>query len=124
MIDKCVDVLNQGNSIIIFPEGTRTPIGSKLGKFRKGAARIAIKSGCDIRPIYLTCQPRFLSKSQKWYEIPPKRVNLTLDVGDEFKSNVIGTGHSYHTSSRLLTRYLEKHFSSNLDKLIKEKEKV
>lgn len=41
----------QGNCLIIFPEGTRSTPGQPW-VFKKGAARFAIESKCDIIPIY------------------------------------------------------------------------
>ena len=37
-------------SVVLFPEGTRSPDGS-LGEFREGAFRLAIEAGVDILPI-------------------------------------------------------------------------
>ena len=48
-----VDVLKNGISIIIFPEGTRSK-SYTLGKFKKGAFHIAMQAGVPIVPIILT----------------------------------------------------------------------
>jgi 1-acyl-sn-glycerol-3-phosphate acyltransferase len=37
-------------SVVLFPEGTRSPDGS-LGEFREGAFRLAIEAGVDVLPI-------------------------------------------------------------------------
>ncbi len=42
--------LNKKLSVLIFPEGTRNPVG-KLGKFSRGGASLACTSGVDILPI-------------------------------------------------------------------------
>jgi 1-acyl-sn-glycerol-3-phosphate acyltransferase len=42
---------DQGNNLIIFPEGTRSEPG-KQWNFKKGAARFAIGCKCDVVPIY------------------------------------------------------------------------
>jgi 1-acyl-sn-glycerol-3-phosphate acyltransferase len=50
----------QGNWVIMFPEGTRTPRGSQ-GAYKSGAARLAIATGTPIVPIAVTsarCWPR------------------------------------------------------------------
>jgi 1-acyl-sn-glycerol-3-phosphate acyltransferase len=44
---KC---LNSGRWIIIFPEGTRMPIGV-VGKYKVGGARLAVETGYPILPI-------------------------------------------------------------------------
>ena len=69
LINNCVDNLNKGESLIIFPEGTR---GQKdqLGEFKRGAAQIAIRAQANTVPIIISCYPNTLSKQEKWYQIP------------------------------------------------------
>jgi len=50
----------QGNWVIMFPEGTRTPRGSQ-GTYKAGAARLAVSAGVPVVPIAVTsarCWPR------------------------------------------------------------------
>ncbi len=42
--------LRAGSSFLIFPEGTRSTSG-ELGKFKNGAFRLAIETGCPILPV-------------------------------------------------------------------------
>ena len=51
MISACKKTLDQGNCIIIFPEGTRTP-RSGIMRFKKGAARISLLTGANIVPVH------------------------------------------------------------------------
>ncbi len=66
-----------GTSVIIFPEGTRTPNGM-LQEFKAGAMVLAIKSGVDIVPVAI----------KGTYEILPKGKllmnpgNVTIHVGE------------------------------------------
>jgi len=53
-------LMKQGNWVIMFPEGTRTPRGEK-GDYKSGASRLAITAGVPIVPIAVTsarCWPR------------------------------------------------------------------
>ena len=53
-------LMAQGNWVIMFPEGTRTPRGSQ-GTYKSGAARLAIETGAPIVPIAASsakCWPR------------------------------------------------------------------
>jgi 1-acyl-sn-glycerol-3-phosphate acyltransferase len=50
----------QGNWVIMFPEGTRTPRG-KQGVYKAGASRLAVATGVPLLPIAVTsarCWPR------------------------------------------------------------------
>jgi long-chain acyl-CoA synthetase len=72
-LKAAADILRSGNSLVIFPEGTRSNDG-KLGKFKSGAAYLAYHLGKKIIPVTIkgTCEimprntiiPRFSSKAQ------------------------------------------------------------
>ncbi|MDX2052467.1 MAG: lysophospholipid acyltransferase family protein [Polyangiaceae bacterium] len=47
---KCADWLDQGVSVVIFPEGTRSKTAELL-PFKNGAFRLAIETGADILPL-------------------------------------------------------------------------
>jgi 1-acyl-sn-glycerol-3-phosphate acyltransferase len=52
--------LAQGRWIIMFPEGTRTAVGTK-GRYRSGGARLAVRTGARVVPIAVNsgeCWPR------------------------------------------------------------------
>ncbi len=52
MMRACEETLAQGNSIMMFPEGTRSPDG-RLRSFKTGAFELAKRSGRPILPIVL-----------------------------------------------------------------------
>jgi 1-acyl-sn-glycerol-3-phosphate acyltransferase len=49
-ITEGIDYLNQGYSLVIFPEGTRSK-GKPLGEFKKGSMKLGTKSRAPIVPI-------------------------------------------------------------------------
>jgi len=51
VILKCVDLVKEGFSVTIFPEGTRNKTNEDLQPFRDGSLKIAEKSECPIVPI-------------------------------------------------------------------------
>jgi 1-acyl-sn-glycerol-3-phosphate acyltransferase len=53
-------VLADGRWIILFPEGTRTPVGSQ-GQYKSGGARLALRTGAPVVPIAVNageCWPK------------------------------------------------------------------
>ncbi len=81
MIDDCARALRRGETLVVFPEGTRTEPGQPLN-LRRGAAAIALRSGAEVRLVHIRCHPTTLTKSEHWYEIPPRRPCFSLRVGD------------------------------------------
>src|SRR5215468_4981479 len=49
-VDRAVTAMKQGQSFLIYPEGTRSPDG-RLQEFKKGTAVMAIKSGVPVVPV-------------------------------------------------------------------------
>ena len=50
MMRNCEKTLGEGNSIMMFPEGTRSPTG-EMREFKPGAFEIALKTGRPVLPI-------------------------------------------------------------------------
>jgi 1-acyl-sn-glycerol-3-phosphate acyltransferase len=53
MMNLCEQALAEGNSIMMFPEGTRSPTG-KMRAFKTGAFELALKSERPILPLVIT----------------------------------------------------------------------
>jgi 1-acyl-sn-glycerol-3-phosphate acyltransferase len=49
-INEGVDLLKQGYSMVIFPEGTRSK-GETMGEFKQGSFKLATKAGVPIVPV-------------------------------------------------------------------------
>jgi len=92
LINGCATRLGEGRCLLLFPEGTRSPMG-QLGRFRRGAARVALKTGCDVVPVVITCDPPFLVKGQKWHQLPDRRVCITLTVEEPIVSKDYANRH-------------------------------
>ncbi len=82
VIEAAKRAMDDGQTLIIFPEGTRTDPSGKL-IFRRGAANVAIRTGSAINPVLIYCSPAGLTKSQRWYQIPARRMHLRFMVMDQ-----------------------------------------
>jgi 1-acyl-sn-glycerol-3-phosphate acyltransferase len=52
MVEKCTEAIQEGNSVMIFPEGTRSKDGN-VQPFKSGAFRIALETRVPVLPIAL-----------------------------------------------------------------------
>jgi 1-acyl-sn-glycerol-3-phosphate acyltransferase len=82
MIMAAADALGNGDTLVMFPEGTRTRPGEAL-KFQRGTASVAARSARILTPVYIRCEPMFLPKFVPWYRVPPRRPHLVFEVGDD-----------------------------------------
>ena len=51
-LEDSLAALDKGESVIIYPEGTRNKSGEGVMKFRRGVALLARKSGARVVPVY------------------------------------------------------------------------
>ncbi len=114
LIRECVDRLNDGKSVILFPEGTRTNPGQKL-RLLRGAARVALSCKAPLRPVLICCSAHSLGKGDSWYKIPPHRIEYLFDVGPCFDLEVFKQSDLPDTVVvRRLTLRLESWFTEKL----------
>jgi 1-acyl-sn-glycerol-3-phosphate acyltransferase len=79
VIRGCLAHLRSGRCVVIFPEGTRSPAGG-LGGFRPGAAFVSLRSGSDLLPVLMSCQPSTLTKGRSWYDVPAGPLHVRVRV--------------------------------------------
>jgi 1-acyl-sn-glycerol-3-phosphate acyltransferase len=75
-LDRAVESVRAGGSIILFAEGTRTRDG-KLLPFKRGAFSLAAKSGVPIVPISINGSFKILPKSS--LDIRPSPIELVIE---------------------------------------------
>jgi 1-acyl-sn-glycerol-3-phosphate acyltransferase len=78
-IAACRAALDQGNNLLIFPEGTRSRPGEPL-RFRRGVANIAMLTGAPIQLVVISCNPLTLTKGEPWYRVPSRRPRFEVEV--------------------------------------------
>jgi 1-acyl-sn-glycerol-3-phosphate acyltransferase len=79
VIEGAVQRLQAGDPVLIFPEGTRSPMGT-VGRFHPGAFRIATQAGVPLIPVSIRVHPPGLMKGMSWYTVPDGRMNFEVSV--------------------------------------------
>lgn len=114
LMHDCAASLSGGDSLVIFPEGTRTVPGQPL-KLQRGAAHIALLSRAPIVPVVLSCTPSTLSKDKRWYQIPDQPFHITLDMREPLAlEDLIGEEAASPLAARRLTQALQQYFTLEL----------
>lgn len=72
-IDQAVKKLERGYKFLLFPEGTRSPMGALL-PFKPGAFKIAQMAGVPIQPVLIANHPPFLPHEGRWY-LPNRKIS-------------------------------------------------
>ena len=114
-VRECAERLRRGRSLIVFPEGTRSPAGG-LGRFQRGAARVALSVGCDLVPVPISCDPPAMWKDWKWSRLPERPIHVTVRVLEPIPSTPLGqSGLSSTVAARRLTAELRESFLKGLE---------
>ncbi len=115
LVQDCIASVKTGNSLVIFPEGTRTPVGGMM-TLQRGAANIAVRGACDITPVTISCVPLSLTKGLPWWKVPRRRMQFTITVHDAiavapFIERAEG---EVAIAARRLTQHLQHYFSTEV----------
>lgn len=102
-LNEVYSILERGDSIVIYPEGTRSH-DAQLRPFKLGAFRYAAKSGKAILPIVIEGTHSLLSKGRSLLDFKSGTVTLTLLPAQNVTTNEI----------EVAKVKLEKQFSAQL----------
>lgn len=113
LLPNCLASIKRGDSLIIFPEGTRT-VKNQCYKFKRGAAHLMLMSNCPVQLVYISCTPHAMNKKTPWYAIPEKKITYRFTVMDELDLTPIRQADHYRLPlrSRQLTRSLVRRYEA------------
>ena len=70
--------LKAGWNVLIFPEGTRSPLEGGLQPLHRGAAQLALRTGAPIVPARIDFSRRLLAKHQPPWDMGKECVNIGI----------------------------------------------
>ena len=109
LVADCIAAVRAGRNLIVFPEGTRTPSGTELGKLQRGAANLAVRGGLAITPVRISCRPRLLGKADSWWRVPARAGHFVIEVGDDIPVDSPIDDGMLALAARRLTDELTRH---------------
>lgn len=104
-LEKIQKKVDEGYSILIFPEGTRT-VDGRMGRFKKGAFYLAEQLNLDILPVMIHGLHHVLRKgdfSVQYARVTLKYLNRITPDSTEF-----GTG--YRERTKAISKYFKSEF--------------
>ena len=76
-LQRAAEMIQQGKSVIVFPEGTRSK-GDRMGEFKAGAFMMAFRAKCPIVPVAIDGSYKAMEAQGVWMR--PATVPVTIDV--------------------------------------------
>jgi 1-acyl-sn-glycerol-3-phosphate acyltransferase len=115
VVGQAVERLRAGRSVVVYPEGSRTP-PEGLRPFQRGAAHIALRAGRDILPVLISVAPRALMQGQRWTDFPLENPVFRIEVGEPIRPSLSVGGEARALAARRLTGVLEEHFEKRWER--------
>jgi 1-acyl-sn-glycerol-3-phosphate acyltransferase len=114
-VADCSRQLAAGNTMIIFPEGSRSPAPNRLHAFSRGFAYIALNAGVPIVPVLMNCDPPAFTKGMRWYHVPSRPFRISVSVLDPVGvERLVIQEASPALAARSVTHAIEKHITQHL----------
>lgn len=89
LVRRAAAAVAAGNTLVIFPEGTRTPPGERLLPFRPGFVLIAQRARAPIQLVRIETNSNVLAKGRAWWRPPIMPARFTLTLGP-----LVSTSHN------------------------------
>lgn len=104
-VSELKEQVEQGYSIIIFPEGTRSHT-AEIGRFHKGAFYLAEKLELDILPVLVHGNTDLLPKS----DFMVMTGSMTFRILPRITPDDHSMGHGYRARTKTISRYFREQF--------------
>lgn len=116
VVEEAAARLRSGRSVVVYPEGSRTPPDG-LRRFQRGAAHIALASGFPILPVRIGVTPRVLMKGQRLRDYPARAPEWRIEVGAPIRADDVRSGSQPRPlAARKLTGILHEQFEARWDR--------
>lgn len=114
LIEECRARIAAGESLILFPECTRTADDGVI-RLQRGAAHIAVRARCPVIPVTIEFSEPLLTKNSRWWLAPKVRPSVRV-VGHAAidPSQFLHGARSVSIAARQLTEHLRQFYVREL----------
>ena len=81
LVRDAADKVAAGHTLVVFPEGTRTPPGAALLHFKPGFVLIAQRAQVPIQLVRVTTDSDVLTKGRPWWRLPRFTAHVEVTAG-------------------------------------------
>lgn len=106
-LGRLADLVRRGYSIVVFPEGTRSP-DCRIGRFHRGAFYLAEQLHLDLLPIYLHGVGHVLPKR----DFMLRRGSMHAEVGRRITPDDSRYGADYKARTSAIRRHYVAHYAA------------
>jgi 1-acyl-sn-glycerol-3-phosphate acyltransferase len=114
-IEQCMERVAAGRTVVLFPEGSRSPdVG--LGPMKRGAAHVALRSGCTLLPVTIDLDPPTLKRGQAWYKLPNRKFLYSFAVGEPtVAKDLVEADLAPSLAARRINSWIREYFETRLE---------
>lgn len=109
MLEEITRVFDSGQSLLIFPEGTRTKMDGQI-QLNRAVVSIGLRSAKIITPVVIKMSPPALKKGQPWYQIASEKMRYQIIVGEDIDPQTWLAEKPLPIAARRLNIYLQDYF--------------
>jgi 1-acyl-sn-glycerol-3-phosphate acyltransferase len=90
-LQRMIEALEKGRTLLVFPEGTRSPRRG-MWPFHRGAFEAAIRTKSPIMQYVLEVDPPMLRKEQPWYDVADRCIEYRMRALETLDTTEIRSG--------------------------------
>ena len=114
LVAVCLDRIAAGETLVLFPECTRTADDGMI-RLRRGAAQIAVRTGCPVIPVTIEYSEPLLTKSSRWWLAPVARPRVRVVRHESIDpAQFLRDSASFTLAARRLNEHLQALYMKEL----------
>lgn len=91
LVRTAADKVAAGNTLVVFPEGTRSPSRETPLPFKAGFALIARRAHAPIQLVRIATDSDLLTKGRAWWRLPKFPAHVVVTVGPRLPADIAGS---------------------------------